>query len=197
LNKLLILVFLIYVYTNDNSYNKKLEVHDVEFYSGRLHGSKCFAIQSRYPSILVYTPGSPSPHFEVPKLTRPTWYQGSSGCSRYAIGPPESPLQLSFPTKFQTISWYTLSETQYDWRKIEPVTMKANFIYFWWVESEFMVKNQFHNWTSELGCIWQFFLNWALFGFFQALQFWQHQMLLLSFFLSFSRAVSTKVLAKG
>ena len=27
--------------------------------------------------------------------------------------------------------WYgTLSETQYDWRKIEPVTMKANFINF-------------------------------------------------------------------
>ena len=24
----------------------------------------------------------------------------------------------------------TLSETQYDWRKIEPVTMKANFIHF-------------------------------------------------------------------
>ena len=35
----------------------------------------------------------------------------------------------------------TLSETQYDWRKIEPVTMKANFIHFWCVESEFIVKN--------------------------------------------------------
>ena len=51
----------------------------------------------------------------------------------------------------------TLSETQYDWRKIEPVTMKANFIHFWCVESEFIVKNKFHNWTSELGCIWHIF----------------------------------------
>ena len=33
-----------------------------------------------------------------------------------------------------------LSETQYDWRKLEPVTMKANFIHFWCVESEFIVK---------------------------------------------------------
>ena len=34
----------------------------------------------------------------------------------------------------------TLSETQYDLRKIEPVTMKANFIHFWCAESKFMVK---------------------------------------------------------
>jgi len=59
-------IILICVYTNEKLYNEKLEVNDVEFYSGRLHGSKCFAIQSRYPSILVYTPGSPCPHFEVP-----------------------------------------------------------------------------------------------------------------------------------
>ena len=51
----------------------------------------------------------------------------------------------------------TLSKTLYDWRKIEPVTMKANFVHFWWVESEFIFKNQFHNWTSELGCIWHIF----------------------------------------
>ena len=50
-----------------------------------------------------------------------------------------------------------LSETQYDWRKIEPVTMKANFIHFWCVESEFIVTNEFHNWTSKLGCIWHIF----------------------------------------
>ena len=51
----------------------------------------------------------------------------------------------------------TLSETLYHWRKIEPVIMKANFIHFWCVESEFMIKNWFHNWTSELGCIWHIF----------------------------------------
>ena len=51
----------------------------------------------------------------------------------------------------------TLSETQYDWWKIEPVTMKANFIHFWCVESESIVKNKFHNWTSELRCIWHIF----------------------------------------
>ena len=28
-----------------------------------------------------------------------------------------------------------LTKTQYDWRKIEQVTMKANFIYFSYVES--------------------------------------------------------------
>ena len=54
----------------------------------------------------------------------------------------------------------TLSKSQYDWRKIEHVTMKANFIHFWSVESEFIVKNQFHNWTSELGT---FLENLALF----------------------------------
>ena len=50
--------------------------------------------------------------------------------------------------------YFTLSETtlwsknQYDWRKIEQVTIKANFIHFWCVESkfitQFIVKNQFH-----------------------------------------------------
>ena len=53
----------------------------------------------------------------------------------------------------------TMSETQYDWRIIEPVTMKANFIHCWCIESEFIVKNQFHIMTSELGCIWHFFLE--------------------------------------
>ena len=33
--------------------------------------------------------------------------------------------------------------------------MKAIFIHFWCVESEFIIKNKFHNWTSELGCIWR------------------------------------------
>ena len=35
--------------------------------------------------------------------------------------------------------------------------MKANFIHFWCVESEFVVKNWFHNWTPELVCIWHIF----------------------------------------
>ena len=43
--------------------------------------------------------------------------------------------------RMNEMSFDTLSETQYDWRKIEPVTMKANFIHFWCVESEFIVKN--------------------------------------------------------
>jgi hypothetical protein len=33
-----------------------------------------------------------------------------------------------------------------------------------------MIKNLFHNWTSELVCIWHFF---GKFGSFQALQHWQ------------------------
>ena len=57
----------------------------------------------------------------------------------------------------------TLSGTLYHWRKIEPVTMKANFIHFWCVESEFMIKNWFHNWTSVLGCIWHIFGKFRLF----------------------------------
>ena len=57
----------------------------------------------------------------------------------------------------------TRSETLYHWRKIEPVTMKANFINFWCVESEFMIKNWFHNWTSVLGCIWHIFGKFRLF----------------------------------
>ena len=36
--------------------------------------------------------------------------------------------------------------------------MKASFNNFWWVELEFITKNQFHNWTSELG------FNWHIFG---------------------------------
>ena len=48
--------------------------------------------------------------------------------------------------------------------------MKANFIHFRRVESEFIVKNKFHNWTSELGCIWHIF---GKFGSFPVLQHWQ------------------------
>ena len=54
-------------------------------------------------------------------------------------------------------------------KKIEPVTIKANFIHFWSVESEFIVKNELHNWTSELGCVWHIF---GEFGSFQVLQHW-------------------------
>ena len=38
----------------------------------------------------------------------------------------------------QNVVHPTISETQYDWSKIEPVTVKASFIHFWCVESEFM-----------------------------------------------------------
>ena len=50
------------------------------------------------------------------------------------------------------VKCHTLSDTHYDWREIKPVSMKANFIQFWCVVFEFIVKNQFHNWTSELRC---------------------------------------------
>ena len=39
------------------------------------------------------------------------------------------------------------------------MTKKANWIHFWCVDSEFTIKNLFRNWTSELGCIWYFFLG--------------------------------------
>jgi len=35
--------------------------------------------------------------------------------------------------------------------------MKPNLTHVRYEESEFIVKNQFHNWTSELGCIWHTF----------------------------------------
>ena len=34
---------------------------------------------------------------------------------------------------------------------------EGKFHSFWCVESEFFVKNLFHNWTSKLGCIWHIF----------------------------------------
>ena len=34
---------------------------------------------------------------------------------------------------------------------------EGKFHSFLCVESEFIVKNQFHNWSSELGCIWHIF----------------------------------------
>ena len=64
----------------------------------------------------------------------------------------------------------TSFKTQYDWRKIKPVRMKATIIHFWCLESEFIVKNEFHNWTSELGYIWHIF---GKIGSFQVLQLWQ------------------------
>ena len=69
---------------------------------------------------------------------------------------PCIPSVVSFGIR-RWLTCYTLSETLYHWRKIEPLTMKVNFIYFWCVESESMIKNWFHNWTSELGCIWHIF----------------------------------------
>ena len=46
----------------------------------------------------------------------------------------------SHSIEYMEIKIFTMSETQYDWRKIEQVTMKANVIQFWCVESEFIVK---------------------------------------------------------
>ena len=57
-------------------------------------------------------------------------------------GGPGGQLPLHILVDLESIKLFhlTLSKTQYDWRKIEPVTMKANFIHFWCVESEFIVK---------------------------------------------------------
>ena len=59
------------------------------------------------------------------------------------------------PRLWMDSSRATLSETLYHWRKIEPVTMKANFIHFWCVKSEFIVKHWFHNWTSVRAHFWK------------------------------------------
>ena len=65
------------------------------------------------------------------------------------------------------MSLHTLSKTQYDWRKIEPVTMKANFIYFWSVETEFIIENQFDYkfvfYTSKMNEIWLYY-HWLYFS---------------------------------
>ena len=53
-------------------------------------------------------------------------------------------------------SEHTLSVMHSESRKTEQVTMKANFIYFWSVESEFVIKNSIFPWTSELAWIWHF-----------------------------------------
>ena len=68
-------------------------------------------------------------------------------------------IHLKWSNSVEIKYYYTLSETQYEWTKIEPVPMKANFIHSWCVESEFMVKNKFHNWTSDLVYIWYFFTS--------------------------------------
>ena len=47
----------------------------------------------------MYTPGTPKPHLLVPKLTRPIWKKGAVLEDLVINGPPESPLQLSFPEK--------------------------------------------------------------------------------------------------
>jgi hypothetical protein len=64
----------------------------------------------------------------------------------FAVHSSAQDLSLSLSSKrcrsFTTLSKFcpllatyipTLSETQYDWRKIEQVTMKTNFIHFWCV----------------------------------------------------------------
>ena len=74
----------------------------------------------------------------------------------------------------------TLSEIHYERRKTEQVTLKANFIQFWSVESEFIIKNYFLAWTSELACILAFIWKSGLFfGYFWDLQYWPHLVTLL------------------
>ena len=51
----------------------------------------------------------------------------------------------------------TLSIIQSESRKTGQVTMKANFIHTWRLESEFGIKNLIFPWTSELAWIWHFF----------------------------------------
>ena len=54
-------------------------------------------------------------------------------------------------------------------KKNRTVTMKANFIQFWCVEYEFIVKKWFHIWTSELWCIWHIFGKFWSFHHFKAI----------------------------
>ena len=56
-------------------------------------------------------------------------------------------------------------------RKTEQVTMKANFIYFWSVKSEFVIINSIFPCTSELAWIWHFLRK---LDYFWALLYWQH-----------------------
>ena len=70
------------------------------------------------------------------QYTNANYYQNSIVWNKWAICLLKRESQTKFARRTRT-----LSETQYDWRKIEPVTMKANFIHFWCVESEFIVKN--------------------------------------------------------
>ena len=53
-------------------------------------------------------------------------------------------------------SHHTFSVIHSESWKTEQVTMKANFIYFCSVESEFVIKNSIFPWTSELAYIWHF-----------------------------------------
>ena len=48
----------------------------------------------------------------------------------------------------------TLSVIHSESRKTEQVTMKANFIYFWSAESEFVIKKSIFPWLAELAWIW-------------------------------------------
>ena len=61
--------------------------------------------------------------------------------------------------------------------------MKANFIRFWCVESEIIVKNWFHNWTSVLESFGTFLEKYAIFGPLWVLQYRQHMLVASSVFL--------------
>ena len=77
--------------------------------------------------------------------------------------PPHTPLDrrvcwISCHGIFKPWHWstYTLSVIHSESRKTKQVTMKANFIHTWSVESEFVIKNSIFPWTSELAWIWHF-----------------------------------------
>ena len=61
-------------------------------------------------------------------------------------------------------AWYQSSSLRLRWFKWQIVTnsMYAN----WYVEYEFITKNQFHNWTSQLVCIWHIFRKLGYFWLF-------------------------------
>ena len=69
-----------------NTFLYKIDRQKVSFEFGRIT-----ARQVKDPCVLFL------PQNVSPKLTNPIWCQGSSATSLWIKGPPESPVQLSFP----------------------------------------------------------------------------------------------------
>ena len=66
-------------------------------------------------------------------------------------------IQLKLESTKKSYLTNTLVVIHSESRKTEQVTMKANFIHTWRLESEFGIKNLIFPWTSELAWIWHFF----------------------------------------